>query len=476
MLAALLRGEMTEAQSVLLASFGVEALRLALMAANARVAELQSASSGMPGGSLESPSAPSASVPVYLKPKTSGRWKKPGAKQGHKGSRRKTPGKIDERVEHRLDVCPCCAGPLQRCERTRTRVIEDIPKQITPVVTEHTIHRDYCPSCKKHVEPVVPDAMPNAALGHHVIALASWFHYGLGVTISQVKEILASHLNTEITAGGLAGGWRRLADALLPWYEQIGQEARAGGAGAVLHADETGWRVIGQTWWLWCFCTLRCCYYLIDPSRGTSALQKFFVDAYQGTLVSDFWAAYNNVWSSDRQKCLPHLLREILKVDEFNLSIEWKLFSKQLKRLIRDGLRLRKRPDFTTDKYRSRIVLINKRLWALAEAAYEDADASRLGERISKYRDFLFTFLDTAGVPPDNNHAERMIRPAVIIRKNSLCNRSEQGAATQAVLMSVYRTLKLRGLDATATIAEALRTYLQTGSLPPLPAGFTANG
>jgi transposase len=36
----------------------------------------------------------------------------------------------------------------------------------------------------------------------------------------------------------------------------------------------------------------------------------------------------------------------------------------------------------------------------------------------------LFTFLDTAGVPPDNNHAERMIRPAVIIRKNSLCNRS----------------------------------------------------
>jgi hypothetical protein len=64
----------------------------------------------------------------------------------------------------------------------------------------------------------------------------------------------------------------------------------------------------------------------------------------------------------------------------------------------------------------------------------------------------------------------------VIIRKNSLCNRSEQGAATQAILMSVYRTLKLRGLDATATIAEALRTYLQTGSLPPLPAGNSANG
>jgi transposase len=470
LLAALLRGETTEAQSGLLAALGVEAVRLALMAANARVAELQSASVA---ASMDSPSMPPASVPIYLKPKTSGRKKKPGAKVGHKGSRRKTPVTIDEKVEHRLEVCPCCAGPLQRCERVRTRVIEDIPRQITPVVTEHTIHRDYCPSCKKHVEPVVPDAMPNATLGHHVVALGSWFHYGLGVTISQVKEILCSHLNTEITAGGLVDGWRRLAEALLPWYEQIGQEARAS---AVLHADETGWRVLGQTWWLWCFCTLRCCYYLIDPSRGSSALQKFFVDAFEGTLVSDFWAAYNQVWCGDQQKCLPHLLRELLKVDEYNLSIEWKLFSKQLKRLIRDGLRLRKRPDFTAEKYRSRIGLINKRLWALAEQTHEDADANRLGERIGKYRDCLFTFLDTAGVPPDNNHGERMIRPAVIIRKNSLCNRSEQGAATQAILMSIYRTLKLRGLDATETIAEALRSYLRTGSLPPLPTGFTANG
>ena len=79
-------------------------------------------------------------------------------------------------------------------------------------------------------------------------------------------------------------------------------------------------------------------------------------------------------------------------------------------------------------------------------------------------------------MPPDNNHAERMIRPAVIIRKNSLCNRSEQGAATQAILMSIYRTLQLRGLDATETIAGALRTYLSTGTLPPLPKGNTANG
>ena len=41
----------------------------------------------------------------------------------------------------------------------------------------------------------------------------------------------------------------------------------------------------------------------------------------------------------------------------------------------------------------------------------------------------------------DNNHAERTIRPAVIIRKNSYGNRSQRGADCQAVLMSIFRTL-----------------------------------
>ena len=100
--------------------------------------------------------------PIYTKPNTPKRRRKPGAKQGHPGHRRKQPERIDQRQTHRLKRCPCCGGPLQRCQRKRTRVIEDIPEEIEPVVTEHTIWRDYCPKCKKHVEPVVPDALPRS--------------------------------------------------------------------------------------------------------------------------------------------------------------------------------------------------------------------------------------------------------------------------------------------------------------------------
>jgi transposase len=46
----------------------------------------------------------------------------------------------------------------------------------------------------------------------------------------------------------------------------------------------------------------------------------------------------------------------------------------------------------------------------------------------------------------------------------------------QAVLMSIFRTLRLRGHDPTRTIAAALRELMSTGKLPPLPGPAVADG
>jgi hypothetical protein len=98
----------------------------------------------------------------------------------------------------------------------------------------------------------------------------------------------------------------------------------------------------------------------------------------------------------------------------------------------------------------------------LADEEHLDGDTRRLTKRLRKCAEYIFTLLDYAYVPFDNTFAERQIRPAVILRKNSQSNRSDRGAATQAVLMSVCRTLKLRGLNPTKTITDALRTHLAT--------------
>ena len=93
------------------------------------------------------------------------------------------------------------------------------------------------------------------------------------------------HLQLKISKGALTPMWDRLREALFPWYEQIQQE---GLSSAVLHGDETGWRVAGKTHWLWCFSNHRLTYYLINRSRGKPALRKFFVEEFKGTLISDF--------------------------------------------------------------------------------------------------------------------------------------------------------------------------------------------
>lgn len=81
----------------------------------------------------------------------------------------------------------------------------------------------------------------------------------------------------------------------------------------------------------------------------------------------------------------------------------------------------------------------------------------------------MFTFLDHPGGPSDKNHGERPIRPAVLARKNSYANGSDDGAETQAVLMSVFRTLKQRGHNPVSAVLEAVRVSLQTGQFPPQP-------
>ena len=275
---------LTEEQAREIFAQGEEAVVFALLT----LAKLAAGSN--PASDSNSPSAPSGMKPPYLKPSATGkRNKKPGQKPGHVGTRRPKPPpeRIDAREEHRADHCPDCGGPLNRCAETRQRYIEDIPRDIQPVVTEHVIHRDWCPQCQKKVEPAVPDALRGSPLGHRVLVLTAWLHYALGNTLAQIVDVLGFHLQFRLTRGGLLQMWYRLQGVLFPWYEQIQREALDS---AVLHADETGWRVNGKTHWLWCFTTTRLTYYMIHRSRGHPALLEFFTTEFAGILVSDFWA------------------------------------------------------------------------------------------------------------------------------------------------------------------------------------------
>jgi transposase-like protein len=294
-----------------------------------------------------SPSTLSGAIPVYQKEPSKKRCRKPGARPGHSGSHRPPPEKITRKESLRLTCCPDCGGSLRPRNHARKRYIEDIPEKNTPEIIEHLIYPSYCPRCKKLVEPVIADAMPGAIIGHRTVVFTAFLHYFIGVPILKIISIFSVLFYFKLTSGGLIDLWHRLGKLFYPWYEQIAESAKNS---SVLHADETGWRVNGKTCWMWCFTNPDTTYYVIDKSRGSPVVKRFFKQVFKGILITDFWGAYNVVVCAGKQRCLVHLLRDLKYVtkkykngnkdQDKNKDNDWDIFSKRLKRILRDAIRL----------------------------------------------------------------------------------------------------------------------------------------
>jgi len=394
------------------------------------------------------PTTPSGAIPPYEKENVNQakgkRRKKPGRKPGHPGSGRKRPERIDDTQEHRLDACPHCQGPVHELPRPRSRIIEGLVSLMSRVV-EHLIFRYYCPGCKKMVEPKVLDALPKGQVTLYSIVLGAWLHFHVGMSLSNLVKLF-NLCGLRITAGGLCQAWSKLAELLAPVYDQILDKVKRS---AVLHADETGWRVNGVTYWLWYFGTKLWSYYVVDRHRSTKVVDRVLGQMLQGILICDFWGAYNALKAVAKQRCIYHLFTELAKVDKRNHSAGWADFRKKLYRLVRDAIRLVMRHARLDDQtYARRKALILARLDALLAAPADDKDVRRLCKRLRRHRNELFVFVEhPETVSPYNNHGEQEMRKPVMTRRISHGNRSQRGAQIHAILMSLFRSMELHGLD-----------------------------
>jgi hypothetical protein len=110
---------------------------------------------------------------------------------------------------------------------------------------EHRIRQYWCHGCSRRVEPVVAAALPGYRLGINLIVTSAVQHDLYGVPVAKVATLLNQQHGIRVTPGGLMQHWNRLADFLRHQYDLILVAIPAAG---VLHADETGWRVRGQSW------------------------------------------------------------------------------------------------------------------------------------------------------------------------------------------------------------------------------------
>lgn len=105
-------------------------------------------------------------------------------------------------------------------------------------------------------------------------------------------------------------------------------------------------------------------------------------------LIHDFWAPYDSVLLEERGEhrcCLAHLLRELDNVDEHALphkspdrAAEWCAFVKMPRRLLRDGIRLRRLAALAQGPP-------DRRAGPDGRAGYADPDAARLAVRLHRH-------------------------------------------------------------------------------------------
>ncbi len=72
--------------------------------------------------------------------------------------------------------------------------------------------------------------------------------------------------------------------------------------------------------YIWCFCTPdggR--YYEYDRSRAGAVAKRILGTQFKGTLVTDFYAAYNDL-PCEHQRCWVHLLRDLHTLKEEHLE------------------------------------------------------------------------------------------------------------------------------------------------------------
>lgn len=391
------------------------------------------------------------------------RPKRPGQKPGHPGMTRSKPDHIDRVVDQTLSQCTRCHSPLGESVEVTEHLQEDlIPARVEVTCFRH--HRYWCPGCREIITaPPAPDELPSSYLGPQVLMHTLLFKYVHGLPFNKIRTAFQQMGNLTVSEGGLAQALQRMARWLQVETEELLQSIRASPA---LHMDETGWKITGKNHWLWAFVTERLAYYRIDASRGSAVPKEVLGPTYSGIAVTDFFSAYNRL-KIRQQKCWVHLLREMRQEAQENLSEEFGQAHRSLRRIFLDARRLaRDREDLSVSTLLRRTRLLSERLLAWGAAPYRNKTLRRISERMLKHHHQMLTFLQQPGLAMDNNHAERMIRPHVIIRNRSYQCRSPTGAVTHSDLMSWVQTLTLQGRAIRPTLGRAYVLHRQRDPWP----------
>jgi transposase len=387
--------------------------------------------------------------PFRRKKTNSGQPKKPGRTAGHKPALRPvpTPEQVDRVVYVPLRQCPTCRVPLYD-QSVVVQYQTDLPP-IVPIVTRFNIATGYCPCCRQYWQGRHPEQTSDAigaagnTLGPVVLTMTAELKHRLGVSYRTICDLLATYTDLHVAPATLVRAEQRLANLARPTYELLLEALRQS---LVVHADETGWRIGRLNAWLWVFSSKDVTIYAIRSSRGHDVPEDILGPNFDGYLVVDGLKCYD-VLEVAKGRCNGHLLRRCRDLHEVVPGRE-QPYLENLRTLLQEAIDLaRRREQLTPTGYARRVQEIENRLddWLDGLPRSASPELDRLDNHIRTHRGEWLVFLHDPEVPPTNNHAEQMLRPAVITRKVGGCNKTLWGALVHGVLASLMVTCHRQG-------------------------------
>ncbi len=389
-----------------------------------------------------------------------GRGKK---KRKGSGNKRKTK-ETTKKVKARLASCTKCGKDLSSVpplKDSNTRIIEDISEVSEPEVIEVEQEKKYCSGCQQVVTAKSELALPKSDIGLNLTILICYLWVSLGIPFTRLSKYLKDFFLFDISTSGLSRHVIRVSRIFEEVYEEILQDVQMG---LILFADETGWRIKGDLWWLWVFGTKDSAFFEIDNSRGSDVVLRILGELFPGVMVVDGWGAYLST-ICEQQSCMAHLLRKMRKFRaKFPELEDIARFYVKFRRIIRDGERLQEmRKEYGDDKFLRRLGRLENRLEELLRWPNPDNVLQNIIDKVRRQQPRILTFVRHPGVPCHNNFAEYLIRIGVLKRKISGGSKSEEGAKAYAVLLSLHTTCKLRKIPFLRFMKESLIHYMRTG-------------
>lgn len=400
--------------------------------------------------------------------------RKRGGQPGHpKHERALVPlDQVDEVEVLKPSHCEKCGKRLWGSDPNPHRhQVTELP-EIKPLVWEWQQHALTCrdTDCGATTRARLPHGVPTGQFGPRVQALVGVFGGAYRLSKRASQGLLADVFRIRMSLGMVSKLERRTSAAVAhPVAQAVDHVQHA----PVAHADETGWRENKMKAWLWVAATTTVAVFLIRARRSAEVAREL-LGAFAGHLVTDRFGSYNFVDAERRQVCWAHLLRDIEAFRAFGARAEALAdkLQKAARALIRDHHRAR---DGTMTRAEFRKKAQNHRRAILAALAsgrgYARSEVAGVCTEIYKLRAALFTFVDHEGVEPTNNHAEQLLRHAVIWRKTSFGTDSAVGSRFVERMLTVVMSLRLQKRNVLEYVTEACIAALD-GREPPslLPA------